>query len=155
MFTSAQVRKFFRKKRIAVVAVILCTIFLLYQLLNIIALTSSVRENEHNRIVQRFGKDQFGDETLYDSPEESPNHIPQRFKSARKIALRKKLKEKASKIVLGVSKYNYKVYEDKGNGEFLCVNSGEKIAYNLINDDYCDCEDGSDEPSTGACIDSR
>lgn len=157
MFTSAHIRKFLRKKRIAVIAVILCTIFLLYQLLNIVALTSSVRENENNRIAERFHADdnQWPHETLMDSSRNGLNHIPDRFRSPKKMALKKKLKEIQGKIVLGVSKFNYKAYQDTGHGEFFCISSGEKIPYNQLNDDYCDCEDGSDEPSTGACSDSR
>lgn len=34
---------------------------------------------------------------------------------------------------------------------FYCKTSQEKIDYNQVNDDYCDCLDGSDEPETNAC----
>ena len=44
------------------------------------------------------------------------------------------------------SKHYIKVSE-----EFKCLESGETIFFNQINDHYCDCKDGTDEPSTSAC----
>ncbi|KAK7074528.1 hypothetical protein SK128_015001 [Halocaridina rubra] len=39
---------------------------------------------------------------------------------------------------------------------FLCRKSGKAITKDKVNDDYCDCpEDGSDEPKTNACTDSK
>lgn len=32
-----------------------------------------------------------------------------------------------------------------------CLHSGQQISVAAINDDYCDCDDGSDEPGTSAC----
>lgn len=40
------------------------------------------------------------------------------------------------------------------DGMFTCLASKEKISYDMVNDDYCDCKDGSDEPSTSACSDT-
>lgn len=34
---------------------------------------------------------------------------------------------------------------------FYCTTSQERIDYSQVNDDYCDCLDGSDEPKTSAC----
>ncbi|XP_065312561.1 uncharacterized protein LOC135922069 isoform X2 [Gordionus sp. m RMFG-2023] len=42
------------------------------------------------------------------------------------------------------------VSQDKHNN-FICFSSGKNIPLKYLNDDYCDCEDGSDEPSTSAC----
>ena len=35
--------------------------------------------------------------------------------------------------------------------EFTCLRSGEVLPRARVNDDYCDCADGTDEPGTAAC----
>ncbi|CAG5121391.1 unnamed protein product, partial [Candidula unifasciata] len=35
--------------------------------------------------------------------------------------------------------------------EFKCLLDGHAIPMDHVNDDYCDCDDGSDEPGTSAC----
>ena len=35
--------------------------------------------------------------------------------------------------------------------EFTCLRSGEVMPLSRVNDDYCDCADGTDEPGTAAC----
>lgn len=49
----------------------------------------------------------------------------------------------------GVSLEKASFYE--GGTEFKCLSNGRVIPMEHVNDDYCDCEDGSDEPGTSAC----
>ncbi|KAG5421038.1 hypothetical protein I9W82_000128 [Candida metapsilosis] len=42
--------------------------------------------------------------------------------------------------------------DDKGNLYWLCLNdSSIRLSYDQVNDNICDCPDGSDEPGTNAC----
>lgn len=54
----------------------------------------------------------------------------------------------------GVPRSLYAVYEGK-EGKFTCVDKSATINIAQVNDDYCDCADGSDEVGTSACMNSR
>lgn len=43
-----------------------------------------------------------------------------------------------------------KSFYDPGK-DFQCLDGSATIPFLLVNDDYCDCDDGSDEPGTNAC----
>uniref|UniRef100_A0A4W5K9B5 Glucosidase 2 subunit beta n=1 Tax=Hucho hucho TaxID=62062 RepID=A0A4W5K9B5_9TELE len=49
----------------------------------------------------------------------------------------------------GVPLSSEQFYEE--NKPFTCLDGSSTIPFDRINDDYCDCRDGSDEPGTAAC----
>ncbi|XP_076462402.1 glucosidase 2 subunit beta-like [Babylonia areolata] len=57
---------------------------------------------------------------------------------------------KASERPRGVSPTRAGSYQS--GKDFTCLDSGETIPWQFVNDDYCDCKDGTDEPGTSACI---
>ena len=38
------------------------------------------------------------------------------------------------------------LYTPHSDGQWECLDKSKKIPFTAINDDYCDCPDGSDEP---------
>ncbi|KAK4524972.1 hypothetical protein GAYE_SCF07G2876 [Galdieria yellowstonensis] len=52
--------------------------------------------------------------------------------------------------VRGVNPKQLGLYENR-DGFFYCLNSTQRIPYSSLNDDFCDCDDGTDEPGTSAC----
>eukprot|EP00092_Neocalanus_flemingeri_P006372 GFUD01006861.1.p1 GENE.GFUD01006861.1~~GFUD01006861.1.p1 ORF type:complete len:189 (-),score=51.42 GFUD01006861.1:288-854(-) len=53
--------------------------------------------------------------------------------------------------ILGLNPALESQYLEDTEGMFSCLGSSQEISYSMVNDDYCDCQDGSDEPSTSAC----
>ncbi|WVO16024.1 hypothetical protein L204_103689 [Cryptococcus depauperatus] len=55
--------------------------------------------------------------------------------------------------IQGLNPLLYEKYEPTSSGLFHCLDGSKTIPFAAINDDYCDCPDGSDEPGTSACQD--
>ncbi|XP_030018548.1 glucosidase 2 subunit beta-like isoform X2 [Sphaeramia orbicularis] len=51
--------------------------------------------------------------------------------------------------IRGISSSYKRFYKERKS--FLCIDGSKLIPFEQVNDDYCDCEDGSDEPGTSAC----
>ncbi|KAM8898389.1 glucosidase 2 subunit beta-like isoform 3-T5 [Spinachia spinachia] len=54
-----------------------------------------------------------------------------------------------SRKMRGISSSYKRFYRERRS--FLCIDGSKIIPFEQVNDDYCDCEDGSDEPGTSAC----
>ncbi|XP_061566177.1 glucosidase 2 subunit beta-like [Cololabis saira] len=54
-----------------------------------------------------------------------------------------------SRKVRGISSSYKRFYRERKS--FLCIDGSKMIPFEQVNDDYCDCADGSDEPGTSAC----
>ncbi|XP_067320139.1 glucosidase 2 subunit beta [Anolis sagrei] len=53
----------------------------------------------------------------------------------------------------GVSLTNHHFYDE--SKPFTCLDGSATIPFDRVNDDYCDCKDGTDEPGTAACPNGR
>ncbi|RKO91650.1 glucosidase II beta subunit-like-domain-containing protein [Blyttiomyces helicus] len=60
----------------------------------------------------------------------------------------------ATSSIRGVAKSKLPLY-DLSSGSFTCLDGSLNIPALSVNDDFCDCPDGSDEPGTSACPEGR
>lgn len=54
-------------------------------------------------------------------------------------------------VVRGVAPGDKAKYAPSAEGIFSCFDGGASLPFSAVNDDFCDCADGSDEPGTSAC----
>lgn len=69
------------------------------------------------------------------------------------IALPISIAEAVLKYPLGVAPHLAERYLPlkSDSGLWSCVDESKKIPWSAVNDDYCDCSDGSDEPGLLQC----
>lgn len=51
----------------------------------------------------------------------------------------------------GVALTKATLYKPRSDDTWICIDGSRTLKFVQINDDYCDCADGSDEPGTSAC----
>ncbi|UMM15709.1 hypothetical protein L5515_013037 [Caenorhabditis briggsae] len=66
-------------------------------------------------------------------------------------ALGEDVTQRQLKPVKGVPHSRLHLYQSSTTDTFRCLDGSQTILYSQLNDDYCDCKDGSDEPGTSAC----
>ena len=67
-----------------------------------------------------------------------------------------KIRRRPLSNVIGIDPSLSHSYVPDQDHQFKCLSSSRSIPFEWINDDYCDCQqDGSDEPATGACQNSK
>ncbi|GEQ70357.1 hypothetical protein JCM33374_g4033 [Metschnikowia sp. JCM 33374] len=58
----------------------------------------------------------------------------------------------SANFIVGVSPEKQDLYTPNAQGKWHCLSDASiELSYEQINDDFCDCPDGSDEPGTNAC----
>ncbi|KAJ8921544.1 hypothetical protein NQ315_003164 [Exocentrus adspersus] len=57
--------------------------------------------------------------------------------------------------IRGIHDQETSFYISNSENKFTCIKSLEIIDFGKVNDDYCDCLDGTDEPGTSACPNGR
>lgn len=118
-----------KKKNVIVITICVVISFILYQLYFFLTITSETTSNfkivpvlDHSEVQQIYMKSE---------DDKFINNIG---------------------VMRGVFYSYMPKYRPDENNRFKCLNSEQWIAFELVNDDYCDCYDGTDEPSTNACV---
>lgn len=117
-----------KKKNIIVLTVCMAVCFILYQLYFFLTITSETGNG--NRIIPVF------DTNIVEV-------IPLRSEADKFI--------NNNGVIKGVFHQHVTKYRPDSENNFKCLNSEQYIPFSKVNDDYCDCEDETDEPSTSAC----
>lgn len=145
-----------KKKNVIVITVCTISSFILYQLYFFFTISAEIP------YTKEVGGDFYpGPKILFAAYDVNGNRVlPVRNPSALKVYDIVQVYSDEHKyineygLIRGVL-FSHIIFYRTGKDDFFkCLKSEQIIPYNQLNDDYCDCEDGSDEPSTGACPNS-
>jgi hypothetical protein len=123
---------FKKKKNVIALAVCVFVSFILYQLYFFLTITSEVARN--SKIISVIDHTKLKDSKAVHVRSEADKYINE------------------NGFLKGIQYSTMLNYQPDSNNEFKCLFSQQKIPYEFLNDDYCDCEDSTDEPSTSACV---
>lgn len=121
-----------KKKNVLLLTLCMIICFILYQLYFFLSISSEAGSN--NRVIPVMVKDHEEVEAVTHVRSEADKFI------------------NTNGIIHGVLYTHMSKYRPNHNNEFECLETEQKIPFEQVNDDYCDCEDGTDEPSTSACV---
>lgn len=134
-----QYTRLLRQRRLLIFSFGIILMFLLYQLLSVGQLGKELSERKIRTNFRMYEKaDGFIKHGAEDKSKETMWHGQEDW-------------NENVKYVLGVLSENQKYYFPSPKHTFQCIHSGEEISFSCVNDNFCDCSDFSDEPSTSAC----
>ncbi|CAG2165603.1 unnamed protein product [Oppiella nova] len=163
---SSPLRWLLKRRNLISLAVTLCVCFLVYQLLSLkeLNLQMSGRIAQVAKgVADKYGKhvitktvvdDSVNDNRFKSFMDTNANQVLNQIES--NYVINKTIDGQSEHqlvdnvVIIGVLPKFATLYQQT-NDSFRCLLSGERIPYHYLNDDYCDCVDGSDEPSTNAC----
>lgn len=139
-----------KKKNIIVITICTISSFILYQLYFFFTITAETGVvGESNQRILYAAHDVNGNRVL---PVLDPNELNVYDVVQLHSEDDKYINELG--LIRGVLFSHVMLYRTGKDDFFKCLKSKQTIPYSQLNDDYCDCDDGSDEPSTGACPNS-
>lgn len=121
------------KRNMLIVIAVVCCLFLLYQFLSL----GSIEQRDKLVLLQQL------------------NEMKSKLKPANALSSRHEDSPHKQPRRRPIDVINNQINHHPGQDTFKCLVSGENIPISAINDDYCDCEDGTDEPKTNACPDNK
>lgn len=132
-----------RKRHFLILTGIIASMFLMYQIFSVSQLGKELsRRKPKSRLHTNFKSYEKADGFMAGKntdDEKKDNNGLSDFKSL------------SYSDILGASPLNKKYYIPSDKRTFKCIHTGEEINFTMVNDNFCDCLDFSDEPSTSAC----
>ena len=149
----------FRRRRVIILFLSCTILFILYQLLFVAVLNHDQREAHFKSVNEK--KQSVSKQSISDSRKDKKQNNKEKDKDYKlyyklvEIDESKNQKEIDKESLKLVTVRNSVVSPTSGSN-FKCRHSGKILTADKFNDDYCDCpEDGSDEPLTNACDNSK